>query len=173
MTAKARTHASVAPGEIAIGVVIGRLSEMFDFFVFGIASVLVFPSVIFPYVDRVTGTFYSFAIFSLAFIARPFGSALFRLIHSRYGRGSKLTIALFVLGTSTAGIAFLPGYAVLGEWAIVVLALMRMAQGVGIAGSWDGLPSLLALNAPRNRRSWAGRSASSSPPVCSPSWCHR
>ena len=35
----------VAPGEIAIGVVIGRTSEFFDFFVYGIASVLVYSAV--------------------------------------------------------------------------------------------------------------------------------
>ena len=144
----------ISPGEIAIGVIIGRLSEMFDFFVFGIAAVLVFPSVFFPFVDEMTGTFYAFWIFSLAFVARPFGSALFRLVHQRYGRGSKLTIALFVLGTATASIAFLPGYATLGPAAIAILAFMRMMQGVGIAGSWDGLPSLLALNAPEGRRGW-------------------
>ena len=147
-------HAQVGPGEIAIGVIIGRLSEMFDFFVFGIAAVLVFPSVFFPFADARTGTFYAFAVFSLAFLARPFGSLLFRLLHDRYGRGTRLTIALFTLGTATAGMAFLPSYAVLGEYSIWLLALLRMAQGIGIAGSWDGLPSLLALNAPENRRGW-------------------
>src|SRR5688500_1642358 len=30
------SHAKVAPGEIAVGVVVGRASEYFDFFVFGI-----------------------------------------------------------------------------------------------------------------------------------------
>lgn len=144
----------VSPGEIAIGVIVGRLSEMFDFFVFGIAAVLVFPKVFFPFVDDMTGMFYAFWIFSLAFVARPFGSLLFRVLHERYGRGTKLTVALFVLGTATAVIAFLPGYETLGIWSIVLLALFRMAQGVGIAGSWDGLPSLLALNAPENRRGW-------------------
>lgn len=144
----------IAPGEIAIGVIIGRLSEMFDFFVFGIAAVLVFPSVFFPFVDARTGTFYAFGIFSLAFVARPFGSLLFRVLHQRYGRGTKLTVALLTLGTATAGLALLPGYATFGNYSIVLLALLRMAQGVGIAGSWDGLPSLLALNAPANRRGW-------------------
>ncbi len=144
----------VSPGEIAIGVVIGRLSEMFDFFVFGIASVLVFPAVFFPFVDPLTGTFYAFGIFSLAFVARPIGSLLFRVLHQRYGRGTRLTLALFALGTATAGIAFLPSYASLGTASIVLLALLRMVQGIGIAGSWDGLPSLLALNAPANRRGW-------------------
>src|SRR3954466_3103511 len=62
-----------APAEIAVGVIIGRTSEFFDFFVYAIASVLVFPSLVFPYVDALTGTIYSFAIFALAFIARPFG----------------------------------------------------------------------------------------------------
>ena len=33
-----KADADVAPGEIAVGVVIGRASEYFDFFVFGIAS---------------------------------------------------------------------------------------------------------------------------------------
>ena len=41
-----------SPGEIAVGVVIGRASEYFDFFVYAIASVLVFPSVFFPFVDQ-------------------------------------------------------------------------------------------------------------------------
>lgn len=144
----------VAPGEIAIGVIIGRLSEMFDFFVFGLASVLVFPAVFFPFAEPKTAMMYSFAIFSLAFVARPFGSLLFRIIHTRYGRGAKLTIALFMLGTSTAGIAFLPTYQVLGAAALVMLAVLRIGQGLALAGSWDGLPSLLALNAPPQHRGW-------------------
>lgn len=147
-------HARVAPGEIAIGVIIGRLSEMFDFFVFGIASVLVFPALVFPFVDKTTATFYSFAVFSLAFVARPIGSLLFRIIHEWYGRGTKLTIALFLLGTSTAGIAFLPGYQSVGVASVVLLALFRIGQGIALAGTWDGLPSLLALNAPPERRGW-------------------
>lgn len=51
---------AVAPSEIAIGVIIGRTSEFFDFFVYAIASVLVFPSLMFPNVDALTGTLYSF-----------------------------------------------------------------------------------------------------------------
>jgi MFS family permease len=144
----------IAPGDIAIGVVIGRASEYFDYFVYGIASVLVFPWVFFPFESRLIGILYSFLIFSFAFIARPIGSVLFMIVQRRFGRGTKLTLALFLLGTSTAGIAFLPGYAELGESAVVVLAILRIGQGIALGGSWDGLPSLLALSAPRNRRGW-------------------
>jgi len=150
----ARAHADIAPGEIAVGVVVGRTSEYFDFFVYGIASALVFPTVFFPFVDRLTGTLYAFALFALAFVARPFGTVLFMWIQRRWSRGTKLTVALFLLGTATAGIAFLPGFDRIGGAAIVLLALFRVLQGVALGGSWDGLPSLLALNAPRERRGW-------------------
>ncbi|OZI61923.1 MFS transporter [Bordetella genomosp. 11] len=147
-------HSKVAPGEIAIGVVIGRASEYFDFFVYGIASVLVFPQVFFPFLTRLEGILAAFVIFSFAFIARPFGTALFMAMQRRWGRAAKLTVALFLLGTATAGIAFLPSYATLGERAIILLAVFRCLQGLATGGAWDGLPSLLALNAPAERRGW-------------------
>ena len=54
-------HSAISPGEIAVGVVIGRASEYFDFFVFAIASVVVFPKVFFPFAEPLTATLYSFA----------------------------------------------------------------------------------------------------------------
>jgi len=147
-------HGTLAPGEVAIGVIVGRTSEYFDFFVYGLASVLIFPALFFPFVDALTGTLYAFTIFALAFIARPFGTALFMQIQRRWGRSVKLTVALFLLGTATAGIAFLPTYASVGPAAIGLLAAFRVLQGIAFGGSWDGLPSLLALSAPKHRRGW-------------------
>jgi MFS family permease len=153
-SSEANDHSRIAPGEIAIGVVIGRASEYFDFFVYAIASVLVFPSVFFPFEQRLEGTLYSFLIFSFAFIARPLGTVIFMAIQRHFGREAKLTTALFLLGISTAGIAFLPTYGRFGFGAIVLLSLLRIGQGIALGGSWDGLPSLLALNAPPNKRGW-------------------
>ncbi|GAA0747080.1 MFS transporter [Ideonella azotifigens] len=145
---------SVAPGDIAVGVVIGRASEYFDFFVYGIASVLVFPSLFFPFVDRLEGTLLAFALFAAAFVVRPAGTLIGMQIQRRFGRSTKLTVALFLLGTSTAVMALLPSYEQAGTMAIVLLALCRLGQGLAMGGSWDGLPSLLAMNAPAGRRGW-------------------
>jgi MFS family permease len=145
---------SAKPSEIAIGVIIGRASEFFDFFVYAVASVIVFPRLVFPFADPLTGTIYSFAIFALAFIARPVGTVIFTAIDRRFGKGVKLTLAMFLLGTSTVAIAFLPGYATIGLASIWLLALARIGQGLAWAGAWDGLASLLALNAPPDRRDW-------------------
>ena len=147
-------HGQANPGEIAIGVVIGRTSEFFDFFVYAIASVIVFPRLVFPFVNELTGTLYSFAIFALAFVARPLGTVIFMTVDRRYGKSAKLIIALFLLGTSTVAIAFLPGYETIGVGAIWLLALARASQGLAWGGAWDGLASLLALNAPRHHRGW-------------------
>lgn len=145
----------VSAGNIAIGVIIGRMSEFFDFFVYGLASVLVFPRLIFPFITNpVSATLASFALFPLAFLARPVGSFVFMWIDRNYGRGTKLTIALFILGGSTASIAFLPGYETIGLWSVALLALFRLGQGFALGGAWDGLASLLNLTAPANRRGW-------------------
>lgn len=146
------SHTSLA--DIAVGVVIGRSSEFFDFFVFAIASVLVFPRVMFPFADPLDGVLLSFGLFALAFVARPFGTIIFMAIDRRWGRGVKLTGALFLLGCATAGIAFAPDYSLAGGYAIAILAVMRIAQGLALGGTWDGLASLLAMNAPQNERGW-------------------
>lgn len=145
---------ALAPGDIAIGVIIGRASEYFDFFVFGIACVLVFPHIFFPFEDRLTGTLYAFLIFALAFVVRPLGTLIGMSIQRHFGRSAKLTTALVLLGCSTVSIALLPYYENVGSTAIWLLALCRIGQGLALGASWDGLPSLLALNAPERKRGW-------------------
>ena len=150
----AHPHDQLTSGDLAIGVVIGRICQSFDLFVFGIGCVLAFPSVFFPFASHMDGIFYSFLLFALAFVARPLGSMFFVVLQRYFGVAAKLTIALFLLGMATAGTAFLPGYTSWGGYAIVVLAVLRFAQGFALGGSWNGLASLAALKAPKDKRGW-------------------
>ncbi|OJF96393.1 MFS transporter [Pararhizobium antarcticum] len=142
----------VSPSDIAVGVVIGRTSEFFDFFVFSIASVIVFPARIFPFLDPLTGTLWSFVLVALAFVARPLGTILFTTLDRRYGRMIKLTVSLFLLGTSTVAMGLVPSYETAGGWAIAMLAALRISQGLALGGTWDGLAPLLAITASEKRR---------------------
>ena len=146
------TDHKVAPSEIAIGVIIGRAAEYFDFFVFAIASVVVFPKVFFPFAEPVTATLYSFAVFSLAFVARPIGSVVFTAVDRRHGRGVKLDHRAVPARLFHHGGLLLPGYAQIGAWSLYLLGVLRIGQGLALGGAWDGLASLLALNAPIERR---------------------
>src|SRR5690606_16828164 len=47
-----------------------------------------------------------------------------------------------------------PGYQDAGMAAIAALLVLRIGQGLALGGSWDGLPSLLAMSAPKERRGW-------------------
>lgn len=96
---------------------------------------LVFPAVFFPFVSRLEGMLFSFVIFSFAFVFRPIGTVAFMAIQQRFGRGAKLSIALLLLGASTAGIAFLPAWWDWGFVSLLLLSLLRIGQGIAVGGA--------------------------------------
>src|SRR5262245_62847740 len=63
--------------KVAFASLIGTTIEWYDFFIFGTAAALVFNEVFFPSFDPATGTLAAFASFSVGFIARPAGGAVF------------------------------------------------------------------------------------------------
>src|SRR5207247_8364107 len=81
---------------------------------------------------------------------------LFGHLGDRVGRKSTLIATLLLMGISTLIIGFLPGYAAIGVAAPLVLALLRLGQGLGVGGEWGG-SVLLALEYGhrRNRGFWA------------------
>ena len=147
-------HQDVNPNDIATCIVFGRTAEFFEFFIYAIASILIIPRLLFPFAPPVEAMLYSFAIFSLAYIARPIGTLIFTAVDRGLGRGVKLGVATVLLGVMTIGISFVPGYETAGAGAIVMLAVLRIGQGLAMGGTWDGLASLLALSAPEGRRGW-------------------
>ena len=138
--------------EVITTVVMARVTDFFGFFVYAIASALVFPQLFFPMLDPLMGTMASFAIFSLAFLARPVASLAGRTLQYKIGRVGKVTLALLLLGTATVAIGLLPGYDKIGWLAPVLLAFFRVLQGLGLGGAWDGLTLQLQNVAPDNRK---------------------
>ena len=90
------------PGKIAIGVIIGRSSEFFDFFVYGIASVLVFPARLLPHVRPSDRDIAVLCGLLAGLHCPPDRHGGLHSHRPAYGRGTKLIVALFVLGGSTA-----------------------------------------------------------------------
>jgi MHS family shikimate/dehydroshikimate transporter-like MFS transporter len=72
--------------KVAFASLIGTTIEWYDFFIFGTAAALVFNQVFFPSFDPVTGTLAAFASFSVGFIARPVGGAVFAHYGDKVGR---------------------------------------------------------------------------------------
>jgi metabolite-proton symporter len=135
---------------------IGTTIEFFDFYIYATAAVLVFPRLFFPKSDPASAVLASLATFAIAFIARPFGSALFGHFGDRIGRKATLVAALLTMGVSTVAIGALPTYGTIGVAAPLLLALCRFGQGLGLGGEWGGAVLLAIENAPPGKRAWYG-----------------
>jgi metabolite-proton symporter len=144
------------PGRILFASLIGTTIEFFDFYIYGTAAVLVFPTLFFPGSNPATATLQSLATFALAFFARPLGSALFGHFGDRIGRKATLVAALLTMGLSTVFIGLLPTYASIGLLAPALLALCRFGQGIGLGGEWGGAVLLATENAPPGKEAWYG-----------------
>jgi metabolite-proton symporter len=141
---------------VLLASLVGTTIEFFDFYIYGTAAVLVFPTLFFPASDPATATLASLATFGIAFFARPIGSALFGHFGDRVGRKTTLVAALLTMGLSTVAIGALPTYQSIGLAAPVMLALFRFGQGLGLGGEWGGAVLLAIENAPPGRRAWYG-----------------
>ena len=141
---------------ILFGSLIGTTIEFFDFYIYANAAVLVFPQLFFPGTDTSTSVLQSLATFSIAFFARPIGSAVFGHYGDKIGRKTTLVVALLTMGISTVCIGFLPSYVSIGIAAPILLMLCRFGQGVGLGGEWGGAVLLAIENAPPNKRAWYG-----------------
>src|ERR1700677_1032530 len=78
------------PSQVLFASLIGTTIEFFDFYIYATAAVLVFPKLFFPASDPASATLASLATFAIAFLARPFGSALFGHFGDRVGRQTTL-----------------------------------------------------------------------------------
>jgi metabolite-proton symporter len=145
-----------SPGQVLFASLIGTTIEFFDFYIYATAAVLVFPKLFFPASDPASARLASLATFAIAFLARPFGSALFGHFGDRVGRNTTLVAALLTMGLSTVAIGVLPTYETIGVAAPLLLALCRFGQGLGLGGEWGGAVLLAIENAPPGKRSWYG-----------------
>ncbi|MDV3125348.1 MHS family MFS transporter [Mycobacterium sp. 21AC1] len=140
---------------------IGTTIEYYDFFVYGTAAALVFPTIFFPEASPAMGTMASFATFGVAFFARPVGSILFGHFGDVIGRKRTLVWTLLIMGLSTVLIGLLPGYDSgtfglfengIGLWGPLLLVVMRFLQGLALGGEWAGATLLTAEYAPKKQR---------------------
>ena len=115
----------------------GNFVEWYDFALFG-AFATVLAATFFPGDDRLARLLGAFAVFGVAFLARPVGALLFAHWGDRLGRRRALAASVLFMAVVTAGIGLLPGYDSVGWLAPVLLVLLRAGQGVAVGGEYGG-----------------------------------
>lgn len=114
--------------------VAGNVLEWYDFAVFGFFSDIL--GMVFFSKDQSEDlrVMESFAVFGGAFLMRPVGGIVIGYIGDVQGRKKALEISIFLMAIATSAMGCLPTYEQVGPFAIVLLVLVRMLQGMSVGG---------------------------------------
>jgi MHS family proline/betaine transporter-like MFS transporter len=136
----------------------GNILEWYDFSVYGYFAQAIGRE-FFPTSDPLSSVLAAFGAFAVGFLMRPFGAVLFGHIGDRLGRKRALELSVLCMAVPTFVIGLLPGHAVLGATAALLLVLMRMLQGLSVGG--EGTTSIIFLieRSPAQRHGLAGSMA--------------
>ena len=139
-------------GKIAHAAFVGTALEWYDYFLFGTAAAIVFNRLFFTSLDPTAATLAAFATFGVGFAARPLGAVLFGYIGDRVGRRPALLITIVAIGVATGLIGVLPDFGTIGLAAPVMLAILRLVQGLAVGGEWGGAMTIAVEHAPIEKR---------------------
>jgi MFS family permease len=117
---------------------VGTTIEWYDFLLYSTVTGLVFGKLFFPKSDPLVGVLEAFAIYTVGFVARPIGAAIFGHYGDRMGRKAALIVTLLMTGLATAAVGLVPTYSQIGIWGAVILTVIRFIQGIGVGGEWGG-----------------------------------
>ena len=151
--------------KVALTALAGTSIEWYDFFLYGAAAALVFPTAFFGEVPESTALILSLLTFAAGFIARPIGGIIFGHFGDRVGRKKTLVAALMLMGVASTLIGLLPTFAMIGVAAPILLTTLRFAQGLAIGGQWGGATLLVTESAPSNKRGYYGAYAQAGAPI--------
>ena len=151
--------------KVALTALAGTSIEWYDFFLYGAAAALIFPTAFFGEVPPTTALILSLLTFAAGFIARPIGGIIFGHFGDKIGRKKTLISALMLMGISSTLIGLLPTYAMIGALAPILLTALRFAQGLAIGGQWGGAMLLVTESAPANQRGYYGAFAQAGAPI--------
>ena len=151
--------------KVALTSLAGTSIEWYDFFLYGAAAALVFPTAFFGEIPESTALILSLLTFAAGFIARPIGGIIFGHYGDKVGRKKTLVAALMLMGIASTLIGLLPTYAMIGVTAPILLTTLRFAQGLAIGGQWGGAMLLVTESAPSNKRGYYGAFAQAGAPI--------
>jgi MFS transporter, MHS family, shikimate and dehydroshikimate transport protein len=130
----------------------GSTIEWYDFSVFSASSALVFNKIFFANYDPVVGLLLSLLTYAVGYIARPVGGIVFGHFGDRIGRKPVLIITFLMMGGATILMGLLPTYAAIGTAAPLMLAALRIVQGLALGGEYGGAALLVSETCPPGRR---------------------
>jgi MFS family permease len=130
---------------------LGSLLEFYEFMVFGFFTVIIGKLFFPPGLPDAVKTFQAFALYSLGFALRPLAGAIIGHLGDKFGRKKLFMLTVFMMAVPTTLIGLMPTYAAIGSAAALLLLLLRLVQGVAIAGEFAGASVFVIEHVPASR----------------------
>jgi MFS family permease len=131
---------------------VGTLIEWYDFYLYGVLALFFSKHFFSPDLNPTVAFIASLFVFWTGFLVRPFGAILFGHLGDLIGRKFTFMLTLGLMGAATFVVGLLPGYAVIGALAPILLVTMRVLQGLALGGEYGGAATYIAEHAPDGRR---------------------
>jgi len=121
----------------------GNFLEMYDFMVYGYYAKAI-AAEFFPSQSEFASLMAALATFGAGFLMRPLGALVLGAYIDHHGRRKGLILTLALMAVGTLSIAVVPGYAVLGIVAPLLVLLGRLLQGFSAGVELGGVSVYLA-----------------------------
>src|SRR6516165_1257974 len=131
---------------------VGTLIEWYDFYLYGVLALFFSKHFFSPELNPTVAFIASLFVFWTGFLVRPFGAILFGHLGDLIGRKFTFMLTLGLMGAATFIVGLLPGYAVIGALAPILLVTMRVLQGLALGGEYGGAATYIAEHAPDGKR---------------------
>eukprot|EP00879_Flechtneria_rotunda_P003299 GHRR01003524.1.p1 GENE.GHRR01003524.1~~GHRR01003524.1.p1 ORF type:complete len:498 (+),score=121.17 GHRR01003524.1:1133-2626(+) len=118
-----------------LAISLGTIIEWYDFTIYTQLSKTL-SKVFFPSTDPALQALSFWGVYAVGYISRPVGAVLFGHLGDTKGRGTCLLISVLVMGIPTVLIGCLPSYHSIGIAAPVLLAALRLTQGLAMGGEF-------------------------------------
>ena len=138
---------------IIFGSTIGTLIDWYDFYIYGsLATIL--AGQFFPSTNLLLSLLAAVGVFWVGFAVRPFGALFFGWMGDKFGRKVTFMVTILGMGTATFLIGVLPTAAQIGLAAGVILAALRIVQGLSLGGEYGGAVIYVSEHAPDSKRGY-------------------
>lgn len=133
----------------------GNSLEWYDFMVYaGLAPII--AKAFFTPAEGGDALIFTFGLFAVGYLSRPFGGLLIGYLGDRFGRRLAMIVSISLMAFPTAAVGFLPTYAEIGIAAPLLLLALRLTQGFAVGGEFPSAMSYLAEIAPARHRGLIG-----------------
>ena len=136
---------------VAVSSFLGNFIEWFDYASYSYFATVI-AAVFFSSEDPTAALISTFAVFAVSFVMRPLGALFWGSLGDKKGRKWALSVSILLMSGATFLIGCLPGYAMIGVGAPLLLLVLRMVQSFSAAGEYAGAATFIAEYAPKNHR---------------------